>query len=133
MCIKAQFSITSSHFIFFLGILGSLSKKFGFSKSFLSIIKSGKELWQKKICWVWSLPSTIIILKIVFTQLEQGPVPKTLLPLRIRNNNIKFRFFTEARTDQAEISYYLNLLLMEINKSYLHLLLMEVQFPSYFH
>lgn len=39
----------------------------------------------------------------------------------------------EARTDQAEISYYLNLLLMEINKSYLHLLLMEVQFPSYFH
>lgn len=42
-----------------------------------------------------------------FIHSEQGPVLKALLPFSIRNDNIKFGFFTKARPDQAEMSYYL--------------------------
>jgi len=52
------------------------------------------------------LPSTVIILKIVFIQSELGPILYgMLLSFRIRNDSVQFGFIPETRPDQAEISY----------------------------
>lgn len=125
VCIRAQFSIISSHFIFFLGSLGSISKNLGISKNFFSNIKSGKKLWQKKICWVWSFPSTIIILKIVLTQ------NRVLYCRHYYHSELEMTtgsLGSLQKQSQTKQKYLTTLILMEINTSYLYLLLMEWKF-----